>query len=920
MFTFVLPDDSNNIQVSEEGTRMEKLSPFHARGENIAHLSDALGVGEELVLRVERTTERRGLSAPSFQLGFTMCDLTHPHKIQTHRQSCGRNTVCQKSFAQTVAQFASTGSVVTVRRTDKSIDIEVRKDREKRKYAMKFSTLPKEDAAYISPKRIYYPFVVLSGMAESVRILNHLLPVQMVDQPTYSNGHSYGSGGSPTTSESGIRETAERLIQSLVESPAKAVSRVRRPAPRPPCSWASLLQTDTPFTETTRITHYRFYPAAYAGNNLNVLKEGKGVKIKSQSGNRLAYISRPFTSDLILAFKVEKEIPSYLMCSHSFVVGFTTCDKDTVLMHPNHTAGFCNSSRPCAGTCGYHSIPSNAHAGSIVHIERKSECIKITITGKQSWRIETLRIPEAFVDVDVYPLIEMSGAAEEISIADVSSVPAPNVSKVTTSNPRFAMSMPRNEAHFSSAADHEDEDEDGKDEKIMFWRLPYAGNGIKISENNMKVWRTARFGARHVFFTREIEIGMSIVLKVTQGGGKLAPFRFEFGFTSCSKKAVKLGKVHMVDICSRSGCRGMSHTVGLKYIPDVVSTITITRKVDLFVIDAGKGVHHRRFFKHLPDGYTPDDRWFPLLTLTGDVDAVEIVDSWSRPVARRTSSPPLPCESDPVTQIETQSPRGGNGPSLPLPPVPQTLSKKSAKFDDSFERMPVSLPSSSRVIKRPPVTSITVDRNGGSSDFVALISSGDVRQQSDYSHRSVSPVSRVSPPSPHPQEIERSSYRRFSRRKWFSNPVVVFHDPLISRMDESPDAKSYIFSAKLMPCEKIGFRMIQTSIQKAKVVFGVTTVPLLTVDVSELPGDAAQLTTWSDWFVYPHLATCVGVSDGLIVTRTHSGISLMLPHDPDSEHQIISGIHASATVFPFFQFSNCDIEILHEQSQNKYTY
>ena len=559
-----------------------------------------------------------------------------------------------------------------------------------------------------------------------------------------------------------------------------------------------------------------------------------------------------------------------------------------------------------------------------MYIERKSESVKITITGRQSWRIETLRIPEAFVGIDVYPLIEMSGAAEEVSIADVASVPMPDVGKVTTSNPRFATSMPRNEAHFSSSADYGDEDLNGNDGKIMFWTLPYAGNAIAISHNNMKVWRTARIGARHVFFNREIEIGMSIVLKVTQGGGKLAPFRFEFGFTSCSRKAVMQEKCHMIDICSRSSCRGMSHTVGLKYIPEVVSTITITRKSDLFVIDAGKGVHHRRFFKHLPDGSTPDDRWFPLLTLTGDVDAVEITDSWIRPVSRRQSSSSLSSELNPFlaqtsaaaavpdhTTSESDSSDSSDSPS----PVPvlrnpkQQVDQTSAKFEESFERMPASLSTPFRVISRNLAAKSFASEVPEQQETIAEVrttnSSGDVVWDSEFVHKlPQSPVIRLT--SPAISARTRSSVSR----KWFSNSVVLCNDPLISRIDESAGAKSYIFSSKMQLKERIGFRAVPRGAMK--LVFGVTTAPLLKVDVNHLPLDASQLRNHSDWFVYSQLATCVGVTEGLLVTRTHSGISLRLFDDPESEHQIISGIDASVTVYPFFQFSGGAIQLLYE--------
>ena len=355
MFSFVVPQDSDSIQVSEEGTLIQKRGRHHVRGENIAHLSHALAVGQQLVLRVQKVT-RRAQSAPAFQLGFTMCDLTDAHKLRVHQLSCGSHSVCRQSFAQTVSQFATAGSVVTIKRTNKSIDIEIETGQEKRSYAMKFSTVPKEEAAFISPARTYYPFVVLCGNADAVQIVN--------PNPV-SNGQSRSSAcQSPTASEIGMQETAERLIQSLVETPVKKQTSPRSPVPRPApsFSWASLLSSDTPFKQTARsASHYRFFPAPHAGNNIQVLQDGKLVKVKSQSGCRLAYISRSFTSETILAFKVEKEVPSYLMCSHSFVVGLTTCDKETVLKFPTHALGFCNSSRPCAGTCGYHSIPSNAH-------------------------------------------------------------------------------------------------------------------------------------------------------------------------------------------------------------------------------------------------------------------------------------------------------------------------------------------------------------------------------------------------------------------------------------------------------------------------------------------------------------------------------------------------------------------------------
>jgi hypothetical protein len=119
-------------------------------------------------------------------------------------------------------------------------------------------------------------------------------------------------------------------------------------------------------------------------------------------------------------------------------------------------------------------------------MQRQESIVTITICSKQGWRVETLKIPDPFINTDCYPMIEMSGAAEVISITDVTAVPAVTYHpKNSTSSPRFAISVPRNESHFSSPSDWEDDEdmdyEIGDDQSITFWPLPYAGNGVEIS-------------------------------------------------------------------------------------------------------------------------------------------------------------------------------------------------------------------------------------------------------------------------------------------------------------------------------------------------------------------------------------------------------------------------------------------------------
>lgn len=1128
-FKFVLPIHSENIRVSHNDRLIERKSDFHTRGENVVHLSRPLGVGQRLCLRIGPST-RKKQSSPAFQIGFTLCDLTDQFKIQEHLQSCGRHAVCKHSFAQTVAPFATTGSLVVVERTDRSIEILVQNGCEERKYGMKFSTGPKEEADYISPNRVYYPFVVLSGNAESLRIVcpdqdpeseagiqfpspgspdqafrflitsypnvsvsihndrqvvcrtkeqgsrivyldqklllgssltlqthassglslpfsyefgavtcesssifrwdyhirevcdedrgcglkslrvtlrncsdvgdrvfvtrNHQtltlvvgegpnrkrflkhIPrsvdqaeewqpflilsgdvdaIQIMDSYTPHSGLSSRSASvlsDPVQSDTGLREAAERLINSLDDSPKKlTIERpvASRPMPVPaapkPLSegvrWASLITPDAQFTHSppihTNNSQYRFFQPTYL-KEVSVLQSGKWVRLTGDTGIHIIYMSRPFTSDLLLAMKVEREVPEFRSKSHSFVFGFTTCDKDKILRHATHAKSFCNSSCPCAGVAYYHSIPSNAHTGSVVYFERKNGLVTITIAGVRSWRIESLRMP--ITDVPVYPFVELSGGVNEISIMDADSVPsAPSGKEVSLTEPRFAISVPRNESYFSSANKDSDYDlDDDEDDRFMFMNVPYSYNGIEISENNTKVRRTARIGSRHVYFNREIEIGMSVEFKVTAGSGKIGPYRFEFGFTSCSRRSILQDDRHMYDICSRAQCKGFSHTVGLKYIPHLIKLVTITRQRDLFVIDAGVGTNHKRFFKHLPDGATPADRWFPFLTLTGDVEEVQISDYWTRtPQTRRTSVtgvsqvpvavpvsdpqpipqqktahlPPRVCIPDPVSPPVVPAYVPVAQQSASVHPITRN-NHHSVESNDSFERgirshvphmIMTSKPSAKPFADKAPV----VPNDWPEVFDKKLTLSNNHNNQTESSLVVVSAPKKPAPTS----DPKRTD---FPKRKWFSNTAVVFEDPILRLVDESESAKAYIFSTKILLNETIAFKAISLTPNgnqnnaAPKLAFGLTSRSLFQLDVKRLPDDASVLngSAGSEWFVFPNLMTCIGVMDGLVIKRTSTGISLMLG---DSEHEIIA-VDGNIVLYPFFQLNGCSVQIL----------
>ena len=402
-----------------------------------------------------------------------------------------------------------------------------------------------------------------------------------------------------------------------------------------------------------------------------------------------------------------------------------------------------------------------------------------------------------------------------------------------------------------------------------------------------------------MFFNREIKVGMSVEFRVTPGKGRQAPYRFEFGFTSCTKKSVMQQPCHLFHICSHTNCRGYSHTVGLKYDAGVVYNVSITRQHEFFVIDAGRRPHHKRFFKHLPDGATPADRWFPFLTLTGDVEAIEIVHVTNNVSPYASQDLPLACNllpnGSPVPQVASR-------PSSPksLIPVPSAKAVSlvqatahaegvSHKRTESTVATALSHSSHRVLTSRPTARPFSADSTVQTQAHVAV----PKRQQGEEA------AAGTAAQLPCPKNL-------CPPRKWFSHASVSVNGSLICLLQED---WGYAFSTKLSVGERIVFRAERTGDAKsAKLAFGVTRTPLVQLDMSVLPADAAQLSRISDqWSVFPHLITVIGVWDALAIQRTTSGISLMLG---DSQHEIISDLDADSLLFPFFHLTHCSLRIL----------
>lgn len=878
-------------------------------GKKIVYFNHKMDVGMGFAMRT------LAMSGPrlkySYIFGATTCTKTTIQANECHvRDLCSEDAVCRgKSVTSELWNCSKTGDFITIIRGLEQFKIEVSNGRSRKEY---LKWIPNSRVETLD----WYPFIVLDAEVDAVEFITNWRPngftpaAPLVRDPR------------PRISDAGnagIVEMADNLVSNLEDAdPFPALSSAAGDKPH-----AKTRAPPAPLTPVPAVqVEQHFLPTRYALDNIIIRLESKQAERNSKSGARLVYLSDVFADGTMFSLQVVSDNTFLHQKDHTFKFGLTSCDKKSIGKYEAHAKETCEQGSSCAGHSLDHAISSSAHAGSTVSFQKKSDAVDIKITSSKTGSIEIMRIPENMRGIPLLPFFQLSGNADVIRLSDAG-IPAASAEAQSShsSRPQSQNTMTKatkspavlwDRMHSLTMEDNAagaNGDEERADD-IKFMPLSYGNNSVRMSNNNRKVRRTAGSTGVPIYFDREIEVGMSVVLEAENAIGLSSGIRFEFGFTSCPVDTICQQQSHAYNVCSRGECTGESHTVGMRYNPSIVSAVVVTRTPEYFAFDLGTGVNHKRFQKHPPDGKRgPDFHWIPFIRLNGDVDAVEI----TAVTFKQRKYEDFGFGRSPFTS------RFGHERSAS--PANSVTSNRSGYYPHNGRRSSEARITPVRVVNsRPttkafgqndahiPVTDVTAYRNPQTMGLAAGPAPRPIMEKktnpSAQAHEQ-----KVIPPA---VTRENKAAVPVPRRKWFNNAVVHFNDPVITRVDESADAKSYIFSSKMQLNEKIGFKVVPVSGQKAKLVFGVTTKPLLTVDTGALPIDAAQLHSRDGWFVYEHLATCVSVCDGLAVMRSVSGISLMLPHDPDSGHEIISGIDASATVCPFFQFAGCKLEILYD--------
>jgi hypothetical protein len=902
----VLPYNNPGIQISADRMRARRTA---VPGKKIVYFNHKIDIGMGFAMKTLAMSGPR--QKYSYMFGATTCTKTTIQGNECHVQELCTESVCGgKHVTSELWNCSKPGDFIAIVRGLEQFKIEVSNGKSRKEY---LKWIPNSRIETLD----WYPFIILDAEVDAVEFIPGWRP----------NGYSPAAAlvRDPRPINAGIREMADNLVSTLGSSddsfpglPSSAAG------DRPHAKKQAVAATLTP-VPAVQVEH-NFLQTRYLLENMVIKLEGKQAERNSKTGARLVYLSEPFTEGTMFSLQVVRDNAFLHQKEHTFVFGLTSCDKKSISKYESHAKEPCADSDTCAGHSCLHPVSSSAHAGSTVSFQREADAVDIKISSSKVGGIQKLRIPANMIGIPLVPFFQLSGNADAIRLSGTGT-PAAALAEApmsrNDSRPQSQNENPSPEANTEAVLWKKMQSlttnsevtgtngDDGRVVDIRFLTLSYEDNAVRLLNGNRKVRRTAGSTSVPVYFDREIEVGMSVVLDAENAIGFASGIRFEFGFTSCDLASIRELACHTRNICTRSGCSGESHTVGMRYNSNIVSGVTVTRMPEYFAFDVGTGVNHKRFLKHPPEGKRgPNHHWIPFIRLNGDVDAVTIAD-----VTFKSRN----YDDYGVTRSPFQTRFRNNrsaSPALSVSSVRSGYRPQNGRRSSEAQITPV------RVVNSRPTTKAfaQIDAHNSSADVSAYrnpqtigmatgpISRPVVEKKAAYS----APKAQEQTHIPSVVVKENKSAVTVTRRKWFNNAVVHFNDPHIIRVDESADAKSYIFSAKMQLNEKIGFRVIPVPGQRAKLVFGVTTKPLLTIDTGELPVDAAELHSCDGWFVYEHLATCVSICDGLAVMRSDSGISLMLPHDPDSGHEIISGIDASAVVCPFFQFSGCKLEILYD--------
>ena len=170
---FVVPALAlSNMQLTNNKRTVTRVD---VKGSRIVFLNHPLEIGQEFAMRVEKSDVVH-VSSCSFMLGLTTCNLSSMEKIRQHGAvTCADGSCGGQSLMRTISNFADAGTIVRVERKPVSIIVTLSKGSEERGVAIDMGKVPNV--------RYFYPYLLLSGNAVSVRLVDKRHSLVMPQKP-----------------------------------------------------------------------------------------------------------------------------------------------------------------------------------------------------------------------------------------------------------------------------------------------------------------------------------------------------------------------------------------------------------------------------------------------------------------------------------------------------------------------------------------------------------------------------------------------------------------------------------------------------------------------------------------------------------------------------------------------------------------
>ena len=894
-------DPTFNILKTPYGTGNMKItgskhaSRMSRGGSNMIYFDRHLGNGESLSLRVESFGEPETVN---MVFGVTTCNAvsvsTHTCHIKSFCKNDGR-PCGGRSLTCSLDRSVRGSETLSFKKVPEGIEF----------LADGFLVTQFKDKESIFKHKKAFPFVALTGDVAAISVVDPSLVRRSpaFEQPTRSRNQSERT----SVSESPLTlPSAPTLVPKQQGSKAPAAAKQSNGKVTPLEAEFEEIQTKKK-KKLPDDCRYTFLKTSHMASHLELQEKNRLVVRKTTDVTQLnaVYLNRELTSDRRLVLQIEK-VNNTIDSSKCFTIGVTTCDAEQVKLFSCHARASCFKTE-CKGFSASFNIlkcKNNSSPGTLVVLERRESGIFV---GAGDWfRTPMPDAAHLFISKRAYPFVHLNGTVVAL--------------KIIEDPERFSAQVPVVARPLAASVPRTNSLSPPLQPLIKQFVVPfYAENNMRLSNNQQTVTRDDYQGPRMVTINSSIEVGDRLALVVESTTSESdAALAFQLALTVCDLSSSAKIKQHGPGTCSENGCGGRYIMKPLPCFACTGSRVLVERKPFLVnvTIDNASGVKQ---IVMETGGMSDALPLFPYLVLSGTVDSIRIACEEPAADAAVAALPPLvsqlqqlaapfeyeqELEGEQLYGLSTDSPEEVWQQDV-LPTSHPLL--HSLQTDKMMQYLPQEL-------KKPNVPPMT-------NEYSYILNSFDDYHRKEEKDRSTptewddlsvslgSEAAVGAHPGTRQQSVSSDSSSSngsnkvaveaappvLRERKWYGNMFVSFKGGVMTRVGEVGNS-CCLFGESLSVGQGIRFRVTQVDTRlTGSVAFGLTKLPLVQVDLEEIPTESSR----GDWFLQNDVLPVVLFDEEIQIRRSESAVSL----ERSGVQETLFSISAGDRVYPFLRFN-----------------